>query len=715
TLLREDNGTPLYLITTIVDITARKQAELALKNSEATLQRAEAIARLGNWVFDLNKNLIRASRGAEIIYGFGDSGWNTSDALQTPLPEYRPILDQALKDLVEQIRPYNLEFKIRRASDGLVRDIHSMAEYEPQNHTVFGVIQDITELKEKERELELLAQTANAYLGLKTIDSSYFFIGNLVKKVSEADYVILTEVDLASQTIRIKYLAGFEAQLEAINKLLGYDIADKSFSAAKILEEDRAVFFEPHLSQINGLYTLTGGEIPEAICKNIETLLGISRIYSIGLTWQEQLFGVFSLGFSKKAEFMNKSLVEILANQASNALQRIHAEQSQRESQQKYEELFELGSEAIFLIDNQTGKILEANIFAAEMYGYSREELRTLRNTDLSAEPEQTEQLTKFSPAGNLIIPLRYHRTKEGMVFPVEVYARIFTWQGRPVHVAAIRDITQRIKIEEEIRKLNAELEQRVVQRTAQLQASNRELEAFAYSVSHDLRAPLRAINGFSRILSEDYAEKLDPEGMRLLNTVLANTQKMDRLISDLLALSRITRSSAPFSRMDMTQMAISMYHEIVPPEIQAGLTFSVAQIPDSFGDPNLMRQVWSNLISNAVKYSAPRPNPIIHIGGRIENGMRVYFIQDNGVGFDPTYTDKLFGVFQRLHNTEDFEGNGVGLAIVQRIVHRHGGKVWAEGQVDQGATFYFSLPEMEAPNDPPGEIGMLPTSINKT
>lgn len=254
-------------------------------------------------------------------------------------------------------------------------------------------------------------------------------------------------------------------------------------------------------------------------------------------------------------------------------------------------------------------------------------------------------------------------------------------------------EILERQEAEERIRQLNEVLDTRVKERTVQLEASNKELEAFAYSVSHDLRAPLRAIDGFSNILLQKYDQQLDEDGKRILGIIFTNTQKMDHLITDLLALSRASRSRFTYSLIDMTALVHSIYLEIVPPEVQQKFEFKVSNLPAARGDPTLIRQVWTNLISNAVKYTLPKEKCRIEIDGYEEDGALSYLIRDNGVGFDPRYMDKLFGVFQRLHKESEFEGTGVGLAIVQRIIQRHGGRVWAVGQVDKGAAFYFTIP----------------------
>ncbi|HEY3322396.1 MAG TPA: CHASE sensor domain-containing protein [Planctomycetota bacterium] len=243
-----------------------------------------------------------------------------------------------------------------------------------------------------------------------------------------------------------------------------------------------------------------------------------------------------------------------------------------------------------------------------------------------------------------------------------------------------------------EIRKLNAELELRVKERTAQLEAANKELEAFAYSVSHDLRAPLRAVEGFSHIIAEKYAPKLDETGQDYLRRVRAATQRMGLLIDDMLLLSRVTRGELQREPVDLSSMAQTIAAELARREPERQVEFVIAPGVMAEGDARLLRIVLENLLDNAWKFTSKRDKSRIEFGTKSIDGKPAYFVCDNGAGFDTLYAGRLFGAFQRLHSTAEFPGTGIGLATAQRIVHRHGGRIWAEGAVNKGATFYFTV-----------------------
>jgi signal transduction histidine kinase len=258
--------------------------------------------------------------------------------------------------------------------------------------------------------------------------------------------------------------------------------------------------------------------------------------------------------------------------------------------------------------------------------------------------------------------------------------------------------LAEQRRLAEQLAETNKDLERRVRERTTDLEAANKELEAFSYSVSHDLRSPLRAIDGFVGMLLEDHAKSLDAEGRRLLDVVVKNARKMGALIDDLLEFSRLGRTAMRASPVDMKALVDEALQELLASSPGRRIETKVAALPAAFGDRTLLRQAWVNLLGNAVKYTRQRSVATIDVGGSAGDPENTYWVKDNGAGFDPRYADKLFGVFQRLHSESEFEGTGVGLALVQRVVNRHGGRVWAEGAPGAGATFTFTLPGKQAP-----------------
>ncbi|WP_316219326.1 PAS domain S-box protein [Bradyrhizobium sp. SZCCHNR2026] len=412
-------------------------------------------------------------------------------------------------------------------------------------------------------------------------------------------------------------------------------------------------------------------------------------------------------GSSFRAEFISTPILD--AGKVTGAVVTFRDITERERIEQRNAQLaaiVESSDDAIF------GKTLEGvitswNKGAELIYGYTAQEV-VGRSVSVLMPPgrrqEMSSNLALIREGRHILHFETPRRKKDGKEIYVSLtMSPVKDDAGHIIGASAIeRDVTELKQAEEELRKERQHLEEVVAMRTAELttanddlEATNRELEAFAYSVSHDLRVPLRAIDGFSRILLEDYSGKLDAEGQRVLNVVRDNAIKMARLIDDILAFSRAGRSEIAPARIDMDGAVRAVIEELAPAVAGRRLTFDIKPLAPAQGDPAMVRRVWTNLIDNAIKFTAPKPDAVIEIGSTAGKDETTYYVKDNGAGFDMQYAAKLFGVFQRLHGSE-FAGTGIGLAIVKRIVVRHGGQVWAEGRVNEGATFYFTLPVRE-------------------
>jgi PAS domain S-box-containing protein len=359
--------------------------------------------------------------------------------------------------------------------------------------------------------------------------------------------------------------------------------------------------------------------------------------------------------------------------------------------------------EAAFLID-EDARFAFVNDQCCRVLGYTHAELLGMGVADVDPDfpAARWRAHWKDLQAFHSLTFEGRHRAKDGQLMPVEINASYFEFGGTAYNLALVRDITERQRAEEEIRKLNQELEQRVADRTTQLEQANRELEAFAYSVSHDLRAPLRHIDGFVGLLRKRSTTSLDEQSRHYMDTISEAARRMGTLIDDLLSFSRMGRGEMTRTRVDLAVLVQEAIHEFDAETRNRLVDWRVAELPVVAGDRSMLRVALVNLISNALKFTQPRERAEIEIGSRPgAEGEIVVFVRDNGVGFDMQYAGKLFGVFQRLHGMEEFEGTGIGLANVRRVISRHGGRTWAEGKVDGGATFYFSLPRSAADEVP--------------
>lgn len=414
-----------------------------------------------------------------------------------------------------------------------------------------------------------------------------------------------------------------------------------------------------------------------------------------GLADEELALAAISAGAQ---DYLVKGQIDrgLLLRTIRHAIERKRAQEALKESEERFRSIASTAMDAVILIDND-GKVLFWNQAATKIFGYTNEEVIGTHLHD--AVMPRRHRVSYMKGFGNFrstgkgpFIGTVYEteaRKKDGTEFPVELSLAALKLKGKWGAVGIVRDISERKIAEKRIMRLNQDLNAKV----ADLEHAVRELDAFSYSVSHDLRAPLRIISGLSDMLLDDYHHKLAGEGRKLLSTIKGHVKKMDELIEGLLKLSRVGRQNIQLAEIDMGKLGREVLEELVSDADKGRLQLVVNDMPLARADRVLIRQVLVNLLSNALKFTRGKDHSKIEIKGRAEKGFNVYTVCDNGIGFEMKYSEKLFDVFHRLHHKGDFEGVGVGLSIVRRIIERHGGHVCAEGKPNEGATFYFTLP----------------------
>jgi PAS domain S-box-containing protein len=623
------------------DISERKQAEEALRETQARLHSTLAAGSIGTWTWDIvNDRLVADEFTARLFSIEADAAANGLPAeayLQAVFEKDRLSVADALARAIKSCGHYDIEYRVRQQS-GELRWLKARGRVDSNGAgkavRFHGAVMDITDLKRTEGRIRRL------------IDSD---VQGVMFWNSKGEIT-----------------AGNDAFL----RIVGYTRED--------LEAGRV-----------GWAAMTPPEYAHLDRRSLEELAATG----------------ICMPFEKEYLRKDGSRVPILLGAAifedspdegvcfvHDITERKRVEEERQASEARYRMLFDYAPDGIVIVDSK-GYYLNANASICRMLGYTRDEIIGLNATDIVAASE----IPRIGEALDVIKSKADYqrewqlRRKDGAVFAVDTIAAAMP-DGNLL--AMIRDITERKQAQAQIQQLNNELEQRVIERTAQLEAANKELEAFSYSVSHDLRAPLRAVDGFSQAVLEDYGPQLPEPCREDLQTIRNGAQKMGQLIDDLLTFSRLSRLPLSKSTVDTGKLVRGVLGEMKPQQKSRQIDVRIADLPPCQADPALLKQVWVNLLSNALKYTGKREAAVVEIGCTQEKGQNVYFVRDNGTGFDMKYAHKLFGVFQRLHRAEDYEGTGVGLAIVQRVVNRHGGRVWAEATVNSGATFYFTIEE---------------------